>query len=124
MADGRKCSVNREGFGLELPLLHIERIQVRWPGHWVRTSPGCPPPPPTPHVPPRRTMTPRRSPGWMHGWKITCSLSKQKNNPPTTHFKSAKRHLPDANHTSFSTLRKPVWNFCSSTACWVDLKRR
>lgn len=32
MADGMKCSVIREGFGLELLLLQIERIQMRWPG--------------------------------------------------------------------------------------------
>lgn len=67
---------------------------------------------------------PRRAPGWMHGWIITCSLSKQKNNPPTTHFKSVKRNGTSANHISFSTLRKTVWNFCRATACWVDLNRR
>lgn len=31
VADGIKCPVTREGFGWELLLLQIERIQMRWP---------------------------------------------------------------------------------------------
>lgn len=58
MADGMKCSVIREGFGLEPLLLQIERIQMRWPGHWVRTSPGCPRMCYFWHVPPRMMTHP------------------------------------------------------------------
>lgn len=80
MADGMKYSVVREGVGLELLLLlQNERLQMRWPGHWVRISPRCPPAMCYFwHVPQRRMMTPRRAPGWMRGWIITCSLLKQK----------------------------------------------
>lgn len=62
-----------------------------------------------------------RMDAWMDNYLL---IIKTKNNPPTTQFKSVKCNQTKANHTTFSTLRKSVWNFCSSTACWVDLKRR
>lgn len=126
MADGMKCSVVREGVGLELLLLlQNERLQMRWPGHWVRTSPRCPPS----HVlflarPTKKNDdTPKgpRMDAWMDDYPLVI---KTKNNPPSTQFKSVNLNLTNATHMSFATLRKSVWNFCSSTACWVDLKRR
>lgn len=113
MADGIKCSVTREGFGLELLLLQIERIQMRWPPHELFLA--------RPTKKNDDTQKGPRMDAWMDNYLL---IIKTKNNPPTTHFKSVKCNLTNTNHTSFSTLRNSVWNFCSSTECWVDLKRR
>ncbi|KAF7641884.1 hypothetical protein LDENG_00269530 [Lucifuga dentata] len=41
LRDRVRSSDIREGLGVELLLLRIERSQLRWYRHLVRTSPGC-----------------------------------------------------------------------------------
>uniref|UniRef100_A0A8C6LTA7 Reverse transcriptase domain-containing protein n=1 Tax=Nothobranchius furzeri TaxID=105023 RepID=A0A8C6LTA7_NOTFU len=41
LRDRVRSSVIREGLGVDLLLLHIERSQLRWLGHLVRMPPGC-----------------------------------------------------------------------------------